>query len=67
MIRQFSLPLSDAVSAGQWEASVAIEDEFFTTFFNVTPAKGAMAITARHLLGLGPEIAMAEEHYVELR
>ncbi|XP_066993511.2 C3 and PZP-like alpha-2-macroglobulin domain-containing protein 8 [Anabrus simplex] len=59
-VKSYSLPLSNAAQLGTWLLQVEVDSVVFSADFNVS-------LTAVGLGGSVPEVAMAEEHYVELR
>lgn len=56
-IKAFSLPLSEYAHLGRWLIHVEVESTEFSAPIEVAPGAGG---------GL-PDVAAAEEHYVELR
>ncbi|XP_017768170.1 PREDICTED: uncharacterized protein LOC108556530, partial [Nicrophorus vespilloides] len=56
-VKAFTLPLSEYASIGRWLIHVDVDGNEFTAPFDVAPGVG----------GSLPDVAAAEEHYVELR
>lgn len=56
-VKAFTLPLSEFVSSGRWFLYVEVESSEFSAPIEIAPGVGN---------GL-PDVAAAEEHYVELR
>lgn len=56
-VKAFTLPLSSYVRSGKWLLHVEVELSEFSTAIEVAPGIG----------GGYPDVAAAEEHYVELR
>lgn len=56
-VKAFTLPLSSYVSIGKWLLHVEVESSEFSTAIEVASGLG----------GGYPDVAAAEEHYVELR
>jgi hypothetical protein len=54
------MALSEEAQLGNWQVQVQVEAAVFTAELNVSLADGMSGLTM-------PEVAMAEEHYVELR
>jgi hypothetical protein len=59
-VKSFSMVLSEEAQLGNWQIRVQVEAAVFTSELNVSLADGIPGVPA-------PEVAMAEEHYVELR
>lgn len=56
-VKAFTLPLSEFVSSGRWLLHVEVDSAEFTAPIDIAPGIG----------GGIPDVAAAEEHYVELR
>lgn len=56
-VKSFNLPLSEFVRFGRWSIHVEVQGNEFTAPIEVAPGAG----------GGIPDVAAAEEHYVELR
>jgi hypothetical protein len=54
------MALSEEAQLGIWQVQVQVEAAVFTSKLNVSLVDGTSGVAA-------PEVAMAEEHYVELR
>ena len=54
------MALSEEAELGNWQVQVQVETAVFTSELNVSQIGATFGITI-------PEVAMAEEHYVELR
>ncbi|PSN44641.1 hypothetical protein C0J52_07735 [Blattella germanica] len=57
-VKSFSMALSEEAQLGNWQVQVQVETAVFTSELNVSLTGGTSGITI-------PEVAMAEEHYVE--
>jgi hypothetical protein len=54
------MALSEEAQLGNWQIQVQVEAAVFTSELNVSLVDGTSGVPV-------PEVAMAEEHYVELR
>lgn len=54
------MALSEEAQLGNWQVQVQVEAEVFTSNLNISLADEISGVQV-------PEVAMAEEHYVELR
>ena len=59
-VKSFSMALSEEAELGNWQVQVQVESAVFTSELNISQVGATSSITI-------PEVAMAEEHYVELR
>lgn len=59
-VKSFSLALSEEAQLGNWQVQVQVDSAVFTSDLNVSLVDGTFGMAV-------PEVAMAEEHYVELR
>ncbi|XP_075232213.1 C3 and PZP-like alpha-2-macroglobulin domain-containing protein 8 [Lycorma delicatula] len=59
-VKHFSLPLSPLANEGAWKITVTVESRVFSLDLNISHARGSTD-------ALTPELAIAEEHFVELR
>ncbi|XP_069675584.1 C3 and PZP-like alpha-2-macroglobulin domain-containing protein 8 isoform X2 [Periplaneta americana] len=59
-VKSFSMALSEEAQLGNWQVQVQVESAVFTSDLNVSLVGWPAGVAI-------PEVAMAEEHYVELR
>ncbi|KAJ9599485.1 hypothetical protein L9F63_010017, partial [Diploptera punctata] len=59
-VKSFSMALSEEAELGKWQIQVQVDSAVFTSEMNISQIGATSGINI-------PEVAMAEEHYVELR